>query len=478
MRGLIVLKFIGYMLMVFSFFFIPPLIMTVFLNESDWMAFLNSGLITFFIGFVLSRLHQKQVELRRSDGFLIVVLVWATIGFFAILPFVLSDINVSFIDAFFEATSGITTTGASVFRHLNKMPYGIQFYHQELQFIGGLGVVAIASALLPLMKIGGIHLYFADMPGPSKEQKLLPQLSDGMATVCKIYLASALFCFVGYFISGLTLFESVCEMFSTVSTGGFTLNEESFTNYNVYTQVIAIICMIFGAINFQLHYLWIFKKQISCYWQDIECVRFFQLLTIISLIVFGILMHYRVYDDPNTTFINTVFNVVSLITTSGLIVGHFSDWPSFLPELMVVLSMIGACGGSTAGGIKIIRVIICSRQSVVMLRKLIHPSAIIKPTIKGSPIREEMINSVMAFMVLYFYIFVTLIILMIGTGLDLFNSFAAIAACISNVGVGINQVSYNEVHYMTKIIMIFAMLIGRIEIMTFFAILLPSFWRS
>ena len=178
---------------------------------------------------------------------------------------------------------------------------------------------------------------------------------------------------------------------------------------------------------FQLHYLWIFKKQISCYSQDIECIRFFQLLIVVSLIVFGILMHYRIYDDPNRTFVNTVFNVVSLITTSGLIVGHFSDWPSFLPELMVVLSMIGACGGSTAGGIKIIRVIICSRQSVVMLRKLIHPSAIIKPTIKGSPIREEMINSVMAFMVLYFYIFVTLIIMMIGTGLDLFNSFATVA---------------------------------------------------
>lgn len=478
MRKKMVIKLLGYQIMFLSLFFLPPLCIAFFMRESIWWVFFSSFLFSFGIGAALSYYVTAEHRLVRSDGFLMVVLIWVVFGLIGTLPFILSDQNLSFLDALFESISGITTTGVSVFTHTDKMPWSIQFYHNELQYIGGLGVIVIASALLPMMRIGGIHLYFADMPGPTKEEKLLPQLSSGMSMLLKIYLSFSVVCFIGFYCSGMTVFESVCEMFTTVSTGGFSLHVDGFSHYSVSAQIVAVVIMLSGAINYQLHFLVVHRKKLKFYFNDLECTRYVQMLMIISIFVFSVLMHHKFYDSPNSTFIYTVFNVISIMTTTGHTVGNFSQWPNVLPEMLVILGIIGGCAGSTSGGLKVIRLMISFRQLGITLKKLVHPAIVMKPSIQGHAIREELLESVMAFMVLYFYIFLTLILCMIASGLDLFNAFAAVAATISNLGVGINEISYDSAHPISKSIMILSMLIGRIEIMTFFAIMIPSFWRS
>lgn len=481
MKSLMVLKAIGMMLIFFSLLFLPSLGISWFEGDGMQMVFGQSFVITFLSGVLLRLLLPKnEKEFSRADGFLIVVSIWVATSFFASLPFLLGHHLVHMVDAFFETVSGITTTGATVMHDLTEYPVSIQFYHQFLQFIGGIGIVVIASALMPLMKIGGMHLYHTEMPGPAKEQKLMPRLSQTAMMLCRIYVFLNIACIICFKISGLTWFQSICEAFATVSTGGFSLHADSFGHYTRSAQMVAIIFMVLGGINFHLHYVFFKLKQRNVYWQNFESKYFLKTMLYCFLFVFISLLVLRHDAHGNKAFISSLFIVVSFITTTGFINTDFASWPSFLPEFILLLGLIGGCAGSTSGGVKLVRVVVSIKQCFLVLKQLLHPAAVLRMTFGDQLVREDIIRHVMAFMMLFFYTYVVLFLCLLATGLDFHTTFATLTASIGNVGTSIGEVSssYILINEPAKYLLTLAMLIGRIEIMTIFVILQPSYWKE
>lgn len=481
MKSLMVLKAIGIMLVFFSLIFIPSMVISWFENDGMLSVFGYSFLITFATGFVLwLSLPKNDKDFSRADGFLIVVLVWMATSFFASMPFLLGHHLEHIVDALFETVSGVTTTGATVMHDLTQYPISIQFYHQFLQFIGGIGIVVIASALMPMMKIGGMHLYHAEMPGPAKEQKLMPRLSQTAMMLCRIYLLLNIACILFFKLSGLTWFQSICEAFATVSTGGFSLHADSFGHYNRLAQMVAIIFMVLGGVNFQLHYVFFKLKQRNIYWKNFESKYFLKTILYCFLFVFISLLILRHDEHGNKAFINSLFIVVSIITTTGFINTDYASWPGFLPVFILLLGLIGGCAGSTTGGVKLVRVIVSIKQCFLVLKQLLHPIAVIKMTFGDQHVRDDIISHVMAFMMLFFYTYVVLFLCLLSTGLTFHTSFSALTASIGNIGASIGEVSssYMSVNTPAKYLLTLSMLIGRIEIMTIFVILQPSYWKE
>lgn len=481
MKSFRLLKAIGVMLLFFSFIFVPSLVISWYENDGMITVFAQAFGITILVGALLWLLVPKNDQnFSRADGFLIVVLVWMTTSFFASLPFLLGHHLEYMVDALFETVSGVTTTGATVMHDLTEYPISIQFYHQFLQFIGGIGIVVIASALMPLMRIGGMHLYHAEMPGPAKEQKLMPRLSQTAMMLCKIYVLLNISCMLFFKIAGLSWFQSICEAFATVSTGGFSLHADSFGHYSLAAQMVALIFMILGGINFQLHYIFFKLKQRNIYWKNYESKYFLKTILYCVLFVFICLFVLRNDEHANKPFINSAFIVVSIITTTGFINTDYASWPGFLPVFILLLGLIGGCAGSTTGGVKLVRVIVSIKQCFLVLKQLLHPAAVLKMTFGDQPVRDDIIKHVMAFMMLFFYAYVVLFLSLLGTGLNFHTCFAALTASIGNIGASIGEVStsYEAINSPAKCILILAMLIGRIEIMTIFVVLQPSFWKE
>lgn len=480
MNPLKLLKPIGALLLFFGMVFIPPMIMAWFEADGMFNGFTQSLLITWLVGGICFLIPGEQQEFSRPDGFLIVTLIWLISSLCAALPFLLGHQVSDFADAVFETVSGITTTGSTVMHDLTEYPISIQFYHQFLQFFGGLGIIVIASAIMPLMKIGGLHLYHAEMPGPAKDQKIMPRLRQTAIVLCKIYVVLNILCMIGFKLSGLTWFQAICESFATISTGGFSLHADSFGHYSRAAQCCAMLFMLLGGINFQLHYVFFKFKKIGIYWENFESRYFILTVMILSLGIFIALLNLKVYSTANTPFLNSLFMVLSIITTTGFVNVDFAHWPSALPEIMVLIGMIGGCAGSTTGGVKLIRVLVSLKQCTLVLKQVLHPLAVFRMTFSGYEIRDDMIRHVMAFMMLFFYTYIILFILLLMLGLDMPTAFAALSACISNVGASIGSVSssYHQLDSATKLLLSFAMLIGRIEIMTIFVILMPTYWRD
>lgn len=481
MKSLMVLKAIGMMLIFFSLIFIPALAIAWFENDGMQIVFLESFIITLLSGIFLWFAFPKiEKEFSRADGFLIVVTIWVSTSFFGSLPFIFGHFLEHIADAFFETVSGVTTTGATVMHDLTIYPISIQFYHQFLQFIGGIGIVVIASALMPMMKIGGMNIYNAEMPGPAKEQKLMPRLSQSAMMLCRIYVLLNIGCMIFFKLSGLTWFQAVCEAFATVSTGGFSLHADSFGHYSRLAQMVAVLFMILGGINFQLHYVFFKLKERKIYWQNFESKYFLKTIIYCVLIVFVSLLVLRHDEHGNKAFINSLFTVVSVITTTGFVNTDFASWPSFLPVFVLLLGLVGGCAGSTTGGVKLVRVIVSIKQCFLILKQLVHPAAVLRMTFGDQLVRDDMIRHIMAFMVLFFYTYVFLFLCLLATGLNFNTAFAALTASISNVGASIGEVSstYVLINKPAKYLLTLAMLIGRIEIMTIFVILQPSYWKE
>jgi len=331
-----------------------------------------------------------------------------------------------------------------------------------------------------MMRIGGMHLYHTEMPGPAKEQKLMPRLSQTAMMLCKIYILLNIACMIFFKISGLTWFQSMCEAFATVSTGGFSLHANSFGHYSRSAQMVAIIFMILGGINFQLHYIFFKLKERNIYWKNFESKCFLKTMLYCVLFIFISLLVLKHDGHANKAFINSLFTVVSVITTTGFVNTDFASWPGFLPEFVLLLGLIGGCAGSTTGGVKLVRVIVSIKQCLLVLKQLLHPAAVLRMTFGDQIVRDDIIRHVMAFMMLFFYTYVVLFLCLLGTGLHFHTAFSALTASIGNIGASIGEVSssYVMVHASAKYLLILAMLIGRIEIMTIFVILQPTYWKD
>lgn len=477
-----ILRIIGILLMMFSLSMLTPILINMIFHEHFWIPFFSAFVCTLFTGAILSFLCRNQhKELKIRDGFLIVVLFWFVLCFFASLPFLFAILhhNHSMTDAIFESVSGFTTTGASIINHLDRMPRAVLFYRQQLQFLGGMGIIVLAVAILPMLGIGGMQLYRAETPGPMKESKLTPRITQTAKALWFIYFLLTILCMLAYWAAGMTWFDALGESFATVSTGGFSMHDDSFAHYHSDAiELIACLFMLLGGTSFALHFMAIKKRSIFHYFKDEEFRFYVIFLLIASLIVALALLRHGIYSSTHEAFVKSVFNVISLATTTGFISAPFHDWPSFLSVFILMLAIIGGCAASTTGGIKVLRALLLFKQSRREVHRLLHPQAIIPIKFGKQPLDESVLQSMWSFISLFIAFYIVLLLIFMSLGNDFTTAFSAIAASLANAGAGLGSISINFSHLSvaSKWILIFAMIAGRLEIFSLVVLFSRHFW--
>ena len=479
----VIQKILGLLLMLFSITMLPPLSIALWHEDKTARTFILCFMLILSIGaFLWLPVRTVNKELRLRDGFIVVVLFWAGLGLIGALPFLLAAAPaMSFTDSLFESVSGLTTTGATVIVGLDHLPKSILFYRQELQWLGGMGIIVLAVAILPMLGIGGMQLYRAETPGPIKDSKLTPRITETAKALWYIYLSLTIACALMYWIAGMSPFDAVSHSFSTVSIGGFSTHDQSIGYFDSgLINAVAIIFMLIAGINFTLHFFGWRSMSLNTYRKDSEVKAFVGVLLGLSVITCIYLGFKAGYGDPLDLVSHGVFQSVSIATTTGFTTATYQDWPTFLPVLLIFASFIGGCAGSTGGGLKVIRVVLLYKQGRRELRRLVHPNAIIRIKLGGKPVDESVINAVWGFFASYVAAFALLLILLMATGLDQVTAFSAVAACINNLGPGLGDVGadYTAINDLSKWLLCLAMLLGRLEIFTLLVLLTPTFWRK
>ena len=475
-------RILGTLLMIFSLAQFVPGFLAYFLNEKDLVYnFISTGFITFLVGsFLFFLASEKNGDLRTKDGFIITIFFWTVLGFFGSIPFYNANLEgVDYIDSLFESISGLTTTGATVFIGLDEMPKSLLFYRQLLQWLGGMGIIVLAVAVLPLLGVGGMQLYKAETPGPLKDSKMTPRITETAKALWFVYLTMTIACSILYKFFGMSWFDAVSHAFSTISIGGFSTHDESFAYFNNNgLRWTAIIFMIISGINFALHYLAWTKKRVLHYFYDSEVKLYLSLLTTTAFITFLTLYFSdRIYDDM---VVDSVFQAVSIGTTTGFLTSNYSNWPLFVPIMLLVAAFIGACAGSTGGGIKVIRALILIRQGSSEITKLIHPNAIVTIKFGKKTLDPKVSESVWGFFAVYVATFLFILMILLSQNNDFLTSFSAVGATLNNLGPGLGMVSenYKDITDGSKIALCLAMLLGRLEIFTLLLLFTPAFWRN
>lgn len=475
-------RILGTLLMLFSFAQIFPGFLAYFFEERDFVYnFIVTGFVTFLIGcFLFFLASEKNGDLRTKDGFIITIFFWTVLGFFGSIPFYLAELEgVSYIDSLFESISGLTTTGATVLVGLDDMPKSLLFYRQLLQWLGGMGIIVLAVAVLPLLGVGGMQLYKAETPGPLKDSKLTPRITETAKALWFVYLSMTISCSILYKYFGMSWFDAVCHAFSTISIGGFSTHDDSFAFFsNSGLRWTAIIFMVISGINFALHYLAWTKKRLFHYFYDSEVKLYLSLLTSTALITYLTLyFSENIYDEM---VVDSVFQAVSIGTTTGFLTSNYSNWPLFVPIMLLIAAFIGACAGSTGGGIKVIRALILIRQGSSEITKLIHPNAVVTIKFGRKSLDPRVSESVWGFFAVYVATFLIILMFLLSQSHDFLTAFSAVGATLNNLGPGLGAVSenYKEITDGSKLALCIAMLLGRLEIFTLLLLFTPAFWRN
>lgn len=478
-----ILRVLGVLLMVFSLSMLPPILITEWYQDDTSLPFLLAFLLTLITGFFLwIPFRGIREELRTRNGFLIVVLFWVVLCLYGALPFMISEApHETFTDALFETVSGLTATGATVTKGVDYLPHAIRYYRQQLQFLGGMGIIVLAVAILPMLGVGGMQLYRAEIPGPVKDAKLTPRIAQTAKALWYIYVGLTVFCMLAYWGAGMSLFNAIGESFATVSTGGFTMHDSSFAFYkNPTIEIIGIVFMILGATNFALHFLTLQRMTLRHYWEDLELRAFLFIMIAALAITLPVLLSQNFYPDVGTTLIKGTFNVVSLATTTGFVAGPFDSWPLMLPVIVMMVAAVGGCGGSTSGGAKTLRLVLLYKQAKREIVRLIHPKALTPLKFGEQLLPDRVLQAMWGFIAVYLGVLVFVLLGLMVTGLDFTTSFGASVATLANAGQGIGSATSNfiELSIAAKWILMFSMLAGRLEIFTVLVLFTPTFWRD
>ena len=479
----IIQRIMGQFLMLFSITLLPPVVIDLLYQEHSAHAFFYSYLFLLSIGFLLFLpVRNQRSDLRLRDGFVVVVLFWLVLGVAGALPFYFyENLDISIIDALFESISGLTTTGATVLVGLDELPHGILFYRQELQWLGGMGIIVLAVAIMPMLGIGGMQLYKAEAPGPVKDSKLTPRIAETAKALWYIYLGLTIACALAYWVAGMDLFDAVSHSFSTVAIGGFSTHDASMGYFNSHAiEAVAVVFMFLGAVNFALHFSVVRSKSLMPYLRDSEFRLYAGLLLVITtLSVYALYIQSAEHDLPQAVR-EGIFQAVSIATTSGFVTTDYANWPAFVPVLLLFASFVGGCAGSTGGGIKVIRVLLLIRQGQREIMRLIHPSAQVVVKVGKQPVNNSIIDAVWGFFAAYVALFALMMLILMFNGLDQITAFSAVAATINNLGPGLGDVSLNYANLsdFNKLLLCFSMFLGRLEIFTLLVLLMPAFWRK
>ncbi|HAY55643.1 MAG TPA: potassium transporter [Gammaproteobacteria bacterium] len=476
------LRILGLLLMLFSLTMLPPIGISVIFDDGQIPLFGAAAGLIFGAGFIswLPARRQKR-DLRIRDGFVITVLFWLVLGSAGSVPLALSEqLNLSMTDALFESISGLTTTGATVIVGLDHLPKSVLFYRQQLQWLGGMGIVVLAVAILPMLGIGGMQLYRAETPGPVKDAKLSPRIAETAKALWLIYLSLTAACALAYWISGMAIFDAICHAFSTIAIGGFSPYDASIGHFNsVSIETVAIVFMVISGMNFSLHFIAWHNNSLKHYLHDPEWKTYLLFLFGLSLLISLALVENGTYP-VNEAFRKGIFEVVSIATTTGFTTADYASWPTFIPFLLLMSAFIGACAGSTGGGIKIIRMLLLYKQGSREIKRLIHPNAVIPIKLGRKPVGSRVIDAVWGFLAAYVLIFAVLMLVCMALGEDPITAYSAVGACLNNLGPGLGDatLNYSTLSDGTKYVLSFAMLLGRLELFTLLVVLSPSFWEN
>ena len=491
-RYFVICGILGQLLMLFSLTLAPPILFAYYDNDSYLSAFGWTFIITFACGLLLwlqqyahqstsTHINPSTSDLRTSDGFIITVLIWLVLSLFGCLPFIIYQTHpLSFTDAFFESLSGWTTTGATVIPNLDQLPRSILFYRQQLQWFGGMGIIVLAVAVLPRLGVGGMQLFRAETPGPMKDSKLKPRITESAKTLWNIYLCLTIACAAAYSFAGMSYFDAIAHSFSTVAIGGFSTHDASIGYFdNVQIEAVCIVFMLISSINFALHYTAGLQRNIMHYINNSELRFFFFILLMGCTFTVAYLAVSKTLTVEDSIR-HGIFETVSVATTTGFGTENYAYWPTFVPFLLFLMAFVGGCSGSTAGGMKVIRALLILKQGLREIRRLIHPSAIFPIKIgKKLVVEERVLDAVWGFLSVYLLVYVLMVMALLADGNDFLTSFSAVGATINNLGPGLGNVAQNfsDLSAFSKWVCCFGMLLGRLEIFTLLVLFTPTFWR-
>jgi trk system potassium uptake protein TrkH len=473
-------KFIGLLLMVFSLSQLPPVVVDLIYREGQTLFFLIAFVITLTLGLLLYFPFKTDKHiLRIRESIFLVVSFWLVLSLIATIPFMLSpQTNLSFVDSLFESMSGLSTTGATIITGLDELPKAILYYRQQLQWFGGMGIIVLAVAILPIFGISNLGLFQAETSNLSTD-RITPKLAQTAKSLWLIYLFLTIICAIFYYLAGMDAFDAISHSFSTIAIGGFSTHDASIGYFNSPSvEIVAIIFMLIAGVNFSLHFMALHKKSLKTYFLDSEFKTYIIILAVF-IITTILVLENMYYDSTADDLRYGVFQVVSMATTTGFTSTDFSAWPLLLPFLLILASFVGACSGSTGGGIKVVRILLMIKLGMREIKKLIHPSAQINIKLGGKTLPAKILISVWGFFALYVMSFTFIMVLLMFSGFDQVSSFAATAATINNLGPGLGEVAHNYqgLNDFAKGVLVFAMLLGRLEILTLLAIFHRAFWR-
>ena len=479
------IRILGLLIAIFSSTLLLPAMVAAIYKDGGGLAFVQSFFSCLVLGLFLWYPNRKEFqELKVRDGFVVVAMFWIVLGSVGSVPFLLSERpDLSLADSVFESFSALTTTGATVITGLDDLPKAILFYRHLLQWLGGMGIIVLAVAVLPMLGVGGMQLYRAETPGPVKDSKMTPRIAETAKALWYIYLALTLACALAYWLAGMTPFDAIGHSFSTIAIGGFSSHDASMGYFN--SPLLNLICVFFllvSAINFSLHFAAFSKRgfKVNTYLQDPEFRMFIGFQIVMVLIVFGVLYKENIYATNEEALNHALFQAVSVSTTAGFGTDSFSGWPLFLPLLLIYSSFIGGCAGSTGGGMKVIRVVLLFLQGGRELKRLVHPRAVFSIRLGNKALPDRVVDAVWGFFAAYALVFVVCMLALLYTGLDDITAFSATVACLNNLGPGLGEVAahYGNINDAAKWILVVAMLFGRLEIFTLLVLFTPAFWRG
>ncbi len=476
-------RILGLLLALFSLTMLPPIAVSLWYEDGTLAAFawafgliLGSGLTLWL------PVAKVKRELRLRDGFVIVVMFWVALTLSGAVPFLLAERpQMTLADSVFESVSGFTTTGATVIVGIDSLPHSILFYRQLLQWLGGMGIIVLAVAILPMLGIGGMQLYRAETPGPMKDNKLTPRITETAKALWYIYLGLTVVCGLAYWLAGMSAFDAISHSFSTVSIGGFSTHDASMGYFDsALIHMISVVFMAISGINFALHFSAWRSLSLRPYSGDQEMKTYLGLLVAVSLVTSTYLYASGTFSSVTRALEHGVFQAVSISTTTGFTTSGYHAWPSFLPVMLLFSSFVGGCAGSTGGGLKVIRVLLLFKQGMREIVRLIHPNAQVPIKVGTTVIPYRVVDAIWGFFATYVATFSIMLLALMATGLNQVTAFSASAASMNNLGPGLGDVAadYASLSDTAKSILCVAMLLGRLEIFTLLVILSPGFWRS
>jgi trk system potassium uptake protein len=474
---------LGGMLMVFSITYLMPIASALIYQDGTLIDFVDAMMISFAAGFILwfgTRRHKR--ELKPRDGFLLVTLGWVLMAGIATVPLLLVIDDLSFTDAYFETMSGLTTTGATVLTGLDKLPPSINLWRHELNWVGGMGIIVLAVAILPLLGVGGMQLYKAETTGVMKESKLTARIADTAKALWLVYLGITIACILSLKLVGMNWLDAICHAFAAMGLGGFSTYDDSVGHFDSPAiEAVLIFFMMVAGMNFATHFVAWRGRSLRAYWSDMEAKAFVALIVVSTLVCTLYLTVRGTYPGFLTALRHVAFNLVSIATDCGFASQDYDKWPIFVPLWMLFLSCVSVSSGSTGGGIKMIRTLILAQQGLIELKRLVHPNLVAPLRVGDKAISQQIAGAVLGFIFLYILAVGELTFLLVASGLDFTSAITAIVACINNAGPGLNVVgpaqNYSPLTNFQTWICTLAMLVGRLEVLSVFVLFTPAFWR-